>query len=352
MITRMLNVTWIAAALAAGTALAAAPVDLGTAGNYAVLAETAITTTSGSSIVGNIGLSPAAASYITGFTMLAPPTSFTTAAEVTGKVYAADYDPPTPVNLGTAIGDMLAAFTDAAGRAPTFPTELYSGDLSGRTLAAGVYKWGTGVLINSDVTLSGNASAVWIFQIAGNLTVASGGSLPTGVHVLLAGGALASNVFWQVGGVAGADLGTYSTINGTILSAKQIVVRTGAVLNGRTLSQTQVTLDANRIVSSSGGYQGPNPPAAGKAFAYPSPANGGAVNIVYSMAEAGTSEIRIWNENGDLVALVEKKELAGPQKTQVSTKPFARGIYLFRVKLTYESGRVERISPEKFSVTQ
>jgi hypothetical protein len=238
-----------------GTVLAAgpAPVNLGTAGSYTILAETAITstTTAGTVVTGDIGISPAAASYITGFTLVldtagTPPGCFSTAPgspQVIGKVYAADYNGacPTPANLTTAIGDMMIAYTDAAGRTLPDHTELGAGDISGLTLAPGLYKWGTGVLINTDVTLSGAANDVWIFQISGDLTMASA------THMILAGGALPKNVFWQVGGGVGVTLGTYSQFEGVILAAKEIILNTGATGNGRLLARTQVTLDANAV---------------------------------------------------------------------------------------------------------
>jgi len=154
--------------------------------------------------------------------------------------------------MGIAIGDMYTAYTDAAGRAPN-ATELFSGLIGGQTFTTGVYKWSTDVTLETsgavaaDITLTGTATDVFIFEIAGNLIVPSAGSLGTGVHVILAGSAQASNVIWQVGGVAGANIGTYATFNGNILAAKQIVVQTGAVFNGRALSQTQVTLDNNPV---------------------------------------------------------------------------------------------------------
>ena len=99
-------------------------VNLSTAGNYAMLAMTGISTVPTSNVTGNLGLSPAAASYITGFSLTADATNvFATSPQVTGKVYASDYMPPTPSNLTTAISDMQLAFTDAAGRAPDV-TEL------------------------------------------------------------------------------------------------------------------------------------------------------------------------------------------------------------------------------------
>src|SRR4029077_4446294 len=120
----------------------------------------------------------------------------------------ADYAPPTPSKMTTAIGDMELAFTDAAGRAPDV-TELGAGNIGGMTLASGVYKWGTGLLIPTDVTLSGRATDVWVFEIARSLTVSNA------VTVHLAGGALAKNVTWQVSGLA--DLGTTAHFEGSIL---------------------------------------------------------------------------------------------------------------------------------------
>ncbi len=219
------------------------PVNLGTAGNFAILAKTAITTTGTTSIVGDIGISPADRTYITGFALTMDATNqFSTSSLVTGQVYAADYTDPTPAYMTTAIGDMDTAYVNAAGRTLPNATELGAGNIGGMTLAPGLYKWGTGVIIPTDVTLSGGANDVWIFQIAGDLDISSG------KQVLLSGGAQAKNIFWQVGGPTGATLGTTSVFNGNILSDKQIIMNSGATLNGRALAKTQVTLIANTIV--------------------------------------------------------------------------------------------------------
>jgi len=218
-------------------------VDLGTASDYIILAKTAVSTTGTTSIIGNVGVSPVAATYLTGFGLIMDSTNvFSTSSLVTGKLYAADYAVPTPINMGTAISDMETAYTDAAGRTLPDATELGAGDISGLTITPGLYKWSTDVMMDSTgVTLSGDANAIWIFQISGNLNVANG------AHVTLAGGAQAKNIFWQVGGVTGATLGTTSIVNGNILSAKQIILNTGAIIHGRALSQTQVTLDSNTV---------------------------------------------------------------------------------------------------------
>lgn len=237
-------------AMAAGPA----PVDLLSAANFVLLTKTGITNTGShtSNILGNIGSSPITAAAMNG--IYCP--------EITGTIYGVDAayvgngdqtcfagNPPASNKtlVDNAVLDMGTAYGDAVSRTLPDATELYAGNISGQTFTPGLYKWSSDVLINSDVTLSGGPNDVWIFQIAGNLNVASGGSVPTGVKVLLQGGAKASNVFWQVGGVTGATLGTYSTFNGNILSAKAINLQTGAVLNGRGFADTQITLDANPV---------------------------------------------------------------------------------------------------------
>ena len=168
-------------------------VDLGTAGTYVILAKEATTNVPTSDITGNIGLSPAAASFYSGFAQDLPAGgAFSTSPQVTGNVYASDYAVPTPANLTTAIGDMETAYTDAAGRPLPDHIELASGNLGGLTLPAGLYKWSNTVTIPGNVTLNGNANDVWIFQIAGGVTQASA------ARVMLTGGALAEHVFWQV----------------------------------------------------------------------------------------------------------------------------------------------------------
>jgi hypothetical protein len=225
-----------------GTAVAAGvPVNLGTAGQYVILAESKISTVSPSIITGNLGLSPLAATYINGFSLTMDSTNvFSTSSQVIGNVYAADYAPPTPDNLTTAVGDMGTAFTDAAGRAPDV-TELGAGNIGGMVLPAGVYSWGTGLLIPTNLTLTGSATDVWIFQIAQTLTVSDG------VEIVLGGSALAKNVFWQVSG--NAALGTTVQFQGVILCQTGISLNTGASVNGNLLAQTAVTLDTSVVTA-------------------------------------------------------------------------------------------------------
>jgi hypothetical protein len=217
-------------------------VNLGTASNFVILSKTGITTTGTTQIVGDIAVSPVAATYITGFGLTADSTNvFSTSPVVTGKIYAADYAVPTPANLTTAVNDMQTAYTDAAGRTLPTATELGAGDISGMTIAPGLYKWGTGVVVNSDVTLAGGPNDVWIFQIAQGLTVASG------KKVILSGGAQAKNIFWQIG--SGASIGTTAQFSGNILTQTAINLQTGASVNGRLLAQTAVTLQGNSVTN-------------------------------------------------------------------------------------------------------
>ena len=177
------------------TALAAslAPVNLGKASSFVILSKSGITNVSASKITGDMGVSPIASTAITGFALKADSTNtFSTSTQVTGKIYAANYASPTPANLTTAVSNMEAAYNDAAGRKNPNFTELYAGDLSGKTLVPGLYKWGTSVVANTNVTLKGGSKDIWIFQIAGDLTLALGCTVyahrwRTGQEHLLAG---------------------------------------------------------------------------------------------------------------------------------------------------------------------
>jgi hypothetical protein len=220
--------------------VSASAVDLGAAGDFAILAKTGVSSVPSSAITGDVGLSPAAATFITGFSLTNDSTNvFSMSPQVTGRVFAADYEAPTPSDLTGAISDMELAFSDAAGRAADV-TELGAGNIGGMTLEPGVYQWGTGLLIPTNVTLTGSATDVWIFQIAQDLTVESD------VRIVLAGGALAENVFWQVSGLA--ELGTTSHLEGVVLSQTSITLRTGASINGRLLAQTAVIIDGSTVI--------------------------------------------------------------------------------------------------------
>ncbi len=223
-------------ALAAGPA----PVDLGSAAHFTILAGAAVTTTGGGIINGDVGASP-----ITGAAI------HLTQAQVNGTIYTVDAAGPAdsviaPALLTTAKGDLTTAFNDAAGRMPA-PTGAFlnpelvpgSGNFGGMTLVPGLYKFtGTAAASGADVTLTGGPDDVWIFQIAADLQVG------TSVHFILAGGAQARNIFWQVG--TSANIGTFAVFKGTIMSNQGIVMMTSSTLEGRALAFTAgITYNGN-----------------------------------------------------------------------------------------------------------
>eukprot|EP00964_Phaeocystis_antarctica_P120894 scaffold84625_cov69-Phaeocystis_antarctica.AAC.3 len=222
-------------------------VPLGTAGDFAILTKTGVTTTGVTDVTGDMGTSPIASTAITGFTLtMHSSNEYSTSPRVTGKVYAASYTSPTPSKMTTAIGDMETAYKDAAGRENPDELNLGAGIIEGKTLAPGLYKWGSGVSFttltfdgNKDVTQLADPDPVWILQMTGGLLVGAG------AKVILSGGAKAENIFWQVAG--STTLHTTAAMEGIILCATNIVFQTGSSLNGKALAQTAVTLDATTI---------------------------------------------------------------------------------------------------------
>jgi len=220
-------------------------IDLKTAAHYTILAETGISAAGITAIAGDIGVSPIAATAITGFGLAADPSNqFAASTYVTGKVYAANYTAPTPANLSAAIGDMSAAYTTGNGLVPPVATGLYEGNLSGQTLTGGIYKWSNTVLINDTLTLSGDATDFWVFQIAGGVTQAADTS------IVLSGGARAENVFWL--SAETIALGARSHFAGIALSYLDITVGDNCGINGRLLAQTHVSLGVNSVVNHPG----------------------------------------------------------------------------------------------------
>jgi len=227
-------------AAAESRALRTGAVYLGTAGNFAILSKTGITSVPPAAVTGDIGVSPIAATAITGFALTADSTNvFSTSAQVTGEVYAANYAAPTPADLTAAIGDMQHAFTDAAGRAPNV-TELGAGKLGGKALIPGVYKWSTGVQIPTSLTLTGSATSVWIFEIAQGLTLNSGAT------IILKGGGAPRERLLASRRRRRARLDSH--LEGIVLAKTAITLAAKASVHGRLLSQTAVTLINNTVV--------------------------------------------------------------------------------------------------------
>ncbi len=218
-----------------------APLSLGAAGAFAILSKTGITDTGGSNITGSIGASPIANTAI-----------LVTCPEVNGgavnSVYgvnassvldAACYATNDVTTASVAVADMTTAYNDAANGTshPAGFTELGNGNIGGMTLAPGTYKWSTVLTIPVNVTLHGGPNDVWIFQVAGGIT-------QTG-NVLLTGGAVPANVFWQSAGVVA--IGAGATMNGVVLSQTGITLGAAAIVHGKLLSQTNVTLIGNTV---------------------------------------------------------------------------------------------------------
>ena len=236
----MRSMAALLAAVALGTSAFAfagqPPVSLGAAGTFAILSKTGVTDVYASAITGDVGSSP-----ITGAAILV------TCTEVTGTIVAVDAAGPLPCTVNNAsfltlaVGDMETAYLDAAGRSSPDFTEVGAGEIGGRTLSPGLYKWGTGVMISTDVTLTGGPHDVFIFQIAGTLLQANA------TRVTLAGGVLAKNIFWQVADVVA--IGTTAHFEGIVLAKTMIAANTGASVNGRLLAQTAVTLQMNTVTN-------------------------------------------------------------------------------------------------------
>lgn len=204
---------------AAAVSAAQAPIGLGTAAPFAVLAGTGISNTGATTITGDVGLSPG--SSITGSPTVNGATDVDNAAAVQAK------------------SDLTTAYNSAASAAST--SNLTGQDLGNKNLSPGVYTFSSSAQLTGPLTLSGNG--VFIFQIGSTLTTASGAT------VLLVNGAQACNVFWQV--ASSATLGTTTHFQGTLMAYTSISLDTGAnILDGRALAQTgAVTLDDNQITA-------------------------------------------------------------------------------------------------------
>jgi hypothetical protein len=223
---------------------ATATVPLGTAANFAILAKTGISTVPTSAITGNIAVSPIAAAAITGFDLIVDPVSgkFAKSTQVVGKVHAADYTSPTPSGLTTAVSDMETAYSDAAGRTPDDATlDLKGGLIGGETLTAGVYTFATDINIKNSVTVTGSDTDIFIIQTAGNVIQ------DANTEVILAGGAKAENIFWQVAGKVTVGAGAH--MEGVLLVKTGVTFITGSSLNGRILAQTAVAVQMATITA-------------------------------------------------------------------------------------------------------
>ncbi len=219
-----------------------APVDLGSAAGFTILAYSAITSTGGGAVNGDVGLSPTTGGSITGLSK----------AQVSGTIYAVDSSGPTgsvadPDLLTAAKAALDTAYNDAAGRLADRITLTADENLGGQTLAPGLYGSASSLRIAGDLTLdaNGDPNAVWIFQMGSTLTTAAGSGAS---RVILADGARSRNVFWQVG--SSATIGTFSVFKGTIMAAVSITLDTSSTVDGRALARGgQVTFNGASAAS-------------------------------------------------------------------------------------------------------
>ena len=267
------------AAIAPGV-MGATAVDLGSAGNFVILAESAIGDTPTSIITGDVGLSPTTGAAITGLTC----------SEITGTIYTVDATGPAcrvvdPILLTTAITDMHTAYNTAYNLTnPGYTDVGSSGDIGGLTLLPGLYKFTTAVTITNDVTISGSSSDVWIFQIPGTSAL----GISNGKNVILNGGAQAQNIFWVVGGAT--TIGTGSGFNGTILDKTAITMGSGATLNGRAFAQSAVTLSGNTVT-----FPTAAPPAPVASFTGTPAIGGFPLTVVFTDSSTGSPTSWNWN---------------------------------------------------------
>jgi hypothetical protein len=216
-------------------------VNLGTAERFGILAGVGVSNNAGFSEIRNmdVGISPGVRSSVTGF----PP-----AIIVEGAIYASNDIAPPGISamLIKAKQDLTNAYLFAEGASTPAPATV-SGDQGGKTLAPGIYKSTSTLLIQSgDLTLDaqGDANAVWIFQVASDFTTVGG----AGGNVILSGGAQAKNIFWQVG--RSATIGNYTAFKGNILALTSITMNSHATAQGRMLARNgAIVMTHTNIIS-------------------------------------------------------------------------------------------------------
>jgi hypothetical protein len=225
-------------------------VNLGLAGGYAILAKSGISTVPTSSITGDIGVSPIDATAMTGFSLtLHSGGQHSTSTQFTGKAFAASYGMDIASKLTTAVSNMEAAYTDAAGRTKGVGARLnlgggtlggvFGGPGDATRLTTGVYTFGTDVTIDSSITFHGSADDIFIIQMTGNLIQTKD------TRVELSGGAKAENIFWQVAGHVKVEAGAH--MKGILLVQTNVLFETSSSLSGRVLAQTACNLQKATI---------------------------------------------------------------------------------------------------------
>ena len=197
-----------------GTPIVSSDPYLGVAGDYGILAATAITNSVGTSIVnGNLGESPG--STVTGSFTVSGSTDIANAAALAAQNAA------------------LAGYTTlaAAGGYVTIPSAL-----DGQTLTAGYYEFASGAATLAasapgTLTFSGSATDVFVIKTASTLDTGAGG-MPT---IAFTGGALAKNVYWIIGSSATINIGVTSSggiFQGNVIANTSVTVTQSSTING------------------------------------------------------------------------------------------------------------------------
>lgn len=216
-------------------------VDLKSVARFGIIAGVGVSNNAGFSKINDldVGISPGGRSSVTGF----PPAIITN-----GAIFAANDIAPLGVAamLTLAKQDLTDAYLFAKGATTPAPATI-AGDQGGKTLAPGIYKSTSSLLIQKgDLTLDaqGNSNAVWIFQVASAFTTVGG----AGGNVILSGGAQAKNIFWQV--ASSATIGGATTFKGNVLALTSITMNSGATLQGRLLAiNGSVVLTSTNIIN-------------------------------------------------------------------------------------------------------
>ena len=328
-----LAVVVIVASLMPTTSQAMEQVELGEAYGFSVLAASLISSVPTSAIIGNVGLSPASGSEITGLT----------ADEVNGVIYTVDEGGPAGSEaaaemLTAAKGDLTTAYNSAAGLQPTPEGDFLNpgaGNIGGMTLEPGLYKFdGAASITGSDLTLEGGERDVWIFQIGSELGVGNG------VHVVLAGGARAENIFWQVG--TSASLGTTCIFKGTIMADQSVSLATGATVEGRLLARiAAVTLDSNTItmpdaliIEGEGRLDIPQEFAISNI--YPNPFNG-QFSFDFKLPYSSVVQFKIYDVTGHQIWSNSEQFGVGVHRQSVEMNSRSAGVYFLQAESSFGS---------------
>jgi hypothetical protein len=254
-----MNIKYAAVLTLIASASAVDPVNLGSSCNYAILSKTGIkiAADTGVKIYGNVGTSPAALSYNTGFAEF--PTGDGAAATLAAEystsdllgdgyyLYSVNHMPATKTAVDNAVGATLTAYNTGTGQVTDPTSDKITNHpcnfVDGNVLSPGIYKWDCVVTLPAGATLKfdGGPTDVWILQIAGNVVFHADSKTE------LTGGAKAENIFWTVAGDIAVNERAH--VDAILLSMTSIAMLTESTLTGALYAQAQVALGTNVVVT-------------------------------------------------------------------------------------------------------